>query len=453
MSETQVKKLPATFQWGYATASYQIEGSPEADGRLPSIWDTFSHLPGKTADGLTGDTGTESYKLWREDVALLKQYGVKAYRFSLSWSRIIPKGGRNDPVNQAGIDHYRTFIQALLDNGIRPFVTLYHWDLPDGLDKAYGGWLKKEEIVPDFVFYAETCFKAFGDLVKDWITFNEPRCVSIFGYGSGRFAPGRTSDRTKSPIFVNDVNQLFSSVSHNEILAHAYTVDAYKREYQDQGGEIGITLDSLWYLPWDESPENVAAAARARDVMLGWYADPIYKGAYPQTIKDIAGSRLPEFTLAEVELLRRTGSQADFFGLNHYSTRLIKDGGGDELNGRTTQTFTRPDGTQLGTQAGVSWIQTYPEGFRALLNYVWKTYGKPVYVTENGFVTKDESNKLPLEQTLKDTDRVDYYDKYLNAVLDASTKDGVDIRGYFAWSLCDNFEWLLLSSLAKSIWC
>lgn len=429
--------FPKTFQWGFATASYQIEGSPNADGRLPSIWDTFSHTPNRTADGATGDKATESYKFWKDDVALLKSYGVKAYRFSLSWSRIVPTGSRHSEVNQAGINHYRRFIEALLENNIRPFVTLYHWDLPDELEKAYGGWLNKDEIVKDFVFYAETCFNAFGDLVKDWITINEPWCVSVLGYGNGVHAPGRSSDRKRSPAGDSSTEPWI--VGHNEILAHAYTVQAYNSKFKElQGGQIGITLNASWLMPYDDSDANVAAAKRAMDVTLGWFADPIYKAAYPQALKDMLGSRLPEFTHEEISVLRATSS--DFFGLNTYTSHLVQEGGKEEFNGKVKYTFTRPDGTQLGTQAHVPWLQTYAPGFRELLKYVWQRYRKPVYVTENGFPRKDE-HKMSIDKAIKDRDRVQYYSGYVNAMLDALTEDSVDVRSYFAWSLLDNFEW------------
>ncbi|KAI0310299.1 glycoside hydrolase superfamily [Amylostereum chailletii] len=377
-SSSLPRKFRPDFEWGYATASYQIEGSPTADGRLPSIWDTFSHLPGKTIDGSTGDVATDSYRLWEEDIALLKSYGVRAYRFSLSWSRIIPEGSRNSTVNKAGIEWYRKFIEELVKNGIKPFVTLYHWDLPDALHKAYGGWLNKDDIIQDFVFYAKTCFEAFGDVVKDWITFNEPWCISALGYGYGKFAPGRSSDRAISPEGDSSTEPFI--VAHNVILAHAHAVDAFDAMFRSkrQLTRIGITLDASWYLPWDDKPENVAAAGRAMDFKLGWFADPIYDGTYPQSLKDALGHRLPTFTEDEIALLRRGSASVDFFGLNTYTSHLIKDGGSDELNGRVTYTFKRSDGTELGTQASVPWLQSYAPGFRELLKHVWKLYGKPI---------------------------------------------------------------------------
>ncbi|KAG8710931.1 hypothetical protein FRC08_016542 [Ceratobasidium sp. 394] len=192
------KKLNKDFLWGFATASFQIEGSTNTDGRGPSIWDQFSRTPGKTKDGRDGDVATDSYRLWREDVALLKAYGIKAYRFSISWSRVIPLGGRNDPINPMGIKFYSDLIDELLAAGITPFVTIYHWDLPQALHDRYGGWLNKEEIVQDYVRYAKVCFESFGDRVKHWLTVNEPWCVAILGYGRGVFAPGRSSNRAIS---------------------------------------------------------------------------------------------------------------------------------------------------------------------------------------------------------------------------------------------------------------
>ncbi|KAI0746971.1 beta-glucosidase 1A [Daedaleopsis nitida] len=419
-------QLPSDFVWGYATASYQIEGSPTADGRLPSIWDTFSHKSGTTKDGSNGDVATDSYRRWQEDVALLKEYGVKAYRFSISWSRIIPLGGRKDSVSEAGIKHYRTLLEELVKNGITPFVTLYHWDLPQGLDDRYGGWLNKEEIVQDYVNYANLLFSRYGDIVKNWITHNEPWCVSVLGYANGVFAPGHKG------------NKEHWIVAHNLILAHAYAVKLYREQFKaTQGGVIGITLDCQWQEPWDNSPENIAAAQRGIDFKLVEVKDPIYKGYYPTSVKEMVGDRLPEFTEEELAVVK---DSSDFFGLNTYTTQLVKEGGDDEIQGKVKYTFTRPDGTQLGTQAHVPWLQTYAPGFRSLLNYLWKTYKKPIYVTENGFAVKDE-NVLPVDKVVKDTDRVEYYDGYVNAVLQAVTEDGVTVKSYFAWSLLDNFEW------------
>ncbi|TFK52902.1 beta-glucosidase [Heliocybe sulcata] len=430
------QKLPSDFLWGMATASYQIEGSPDADGRGPSIWDTFSHLPGKTLDGLTGDIATDSYRLRDQDIALLKQYGVKSYRFSISWSRVIPLGGRNDPINEKGIKWYSDLIDELLEAGIVPFVTLYHWDLPQALHDRYGGWLNKDEIVADFVNYARLCFERFGDRVKYWLTFNEPWCISILGYGRGVFAPGRSSDRTRSPE--GDSRTEPWIVGHSVIVAHASAVKLYRDEFKSrQHGVIGITLNGDMALPWDDSEECRQAAQHALDVAIGWFADPVYLGHYPPFMRQFLGDRLPTFTPEEEKLVK---GSSDFYGMNTYTTNLIRPGGDDEFQGNVQYTFTRPDGSQLGTQAHCAWLQTYPEGFRALLNYLWNRYHMPIYVTENGFAVKNENN-MPLEQALKDTDRIEYFKGNCEALVKAVHEDGVDLRGYFPWSFLDNFEW------------
>ncbi|CCM00730.1 uncharacterized protein FIBRA_02770 [Fibroporia radiculosa] len=419
-------QLPSDFVWGYATASYQIEGSASTGGRGPSIWDTFCKIPGKIRDGSSGDVSTDSYRLWKEDVALLKSYGVNAYRFSLSWSRIIPLGGRDDPVNEEGIAFYKGLIQELLDNGITPYVTLYHWDLPQGLHDRYGGWLNKTEIVQDYVNYAKVCFTAFGDLVQNWITHNEPWCISCLGYQKGVFAPGHKSN-TEPWI-----------VAHNLILAHAYAVKLYRDSFKaSQGGQIGITLDCHWLMPYDDSPENTEAVQRGLAFKLGRFAGPIYEGAYPSRVKEKIGDRLPEFTADEIAVVK---GSSDFFGLNTYTSQIVQDGGDDETSGYVKIGHTRADGTQLGTQAHVAWLQSYPPGFRKLLNYLWETYKKPIYITENGFAAKNE-NILPLEVVLHDKDRVEYFEGYANAMLEAVHEDGVSVKGYFGWSLLDNFEW------------
>ncbi|PPQ78795.1 hypothetical protein CVT26_005702 [Gymnopilus dilepis] len=400
MTETQ--KLPSDFLYGYATgdyyisscskqspdvrvqiAAYQIEGSPTELGRTPSIWDTFTHPDPKSGrkpikDGSSGDHATESFKKWKEDIALLKELGAKAYRFSLSWTRIIDfsdttRTEGRDPVNEAGVKYYRQFIEELVKAGITPFVTLYHWDLPQALHDRYGGWLNRK-IVDDYVHYAEVCLNAYGDIVKHWLTFNEPWCTSGLGYGTGRHAPGRSSDREISPE--GDTSTEPYIVGHHIILSHAYAVKYFREQVQPHhGGSIGITLDSSTYLPYDDQPTNVQAAQRAYDARLGWFADPIYKGHYPASLKRMLRQRLPEFTTDEILVVK---GSSDFFGLNNYTTNLVQDGGSDELSGKTKSTFIKPDGTPLGTQAHVPWLQTYPPGFRILLNYIWKTYNKPI---------------------------------------------------------------------------
>ncbi|KAF9232851.1 glycoside hydrolase family 1 protein [Melanogaster broomeanus] len=423
MSSAAVAKLPKDFIWGFATASFQVEGSTNVDGRGKSIWDDFSKQPGKTLDGRDGDVATDSYRLWKEDIALLAQYGVKSYRFSISWSRIIPLGGRNDPLNAKGIQFYSNFIDALLEHEIVPFVTLYHWDLPQALYDRYGGWLNKDEIVQDYVRYARVCFEAFGDRVRHWITMNEPWCISILGYGRGVFAPGRSSDRVRSPEGNSSTEPWI--VGHNVILSHAYAVKLYREEYKPtQKGQIGVTLNGDWTIPYDNSPQSM----HAFDPILycqGWFADPIYLGHYPDYMKQMLRDRLPEFTPEELIVVK---GSSDFYGMNTYTTNLCKAGGHDE-----------PDGTQLGKQAHCSWLQDYPQGFRDLLNYLWKRYKLPIYVTENGFA--------PVKEALQDHDRVNYFKGTTMALKAPFSKTALIVRAYFPWSRysllasLDNFEW------------
>ncbi|KAF8179838.1 beta-glucosidase [Pholiota molesta] len=436
MASAPTRKLPKNFLWGFATASFQIEGSTDVDGRGKSIWDDFAKIPGKTLDGRDGDVATDSYRLWKEDVALLAEYGVKSYRFSLSWSRIIPLGGRNDPVNPKGIEFYNKFIDALLENGITPFVTLYHWDLPQALHDRYNGWLNKEEITKDYVNYARVCFEAFGDRVKHWLTINEPWCVAILGFGRGVFAPGRSSDRERSPEGDSSTEPWI--VGHSIIYAHANAVKLYREEYKPtQKGQIGITLNGDWAIPYDDNQANIDAAQHALDFAIGWFADSIYLGFYPPYMREVLGDRMPDFTPDEWAVVK---GSSDFYGMNTYTTNLCKAGGDDEFQGNVDYTFKRPDGTELGNQAHSAWLQDYPEGFRSLLNYVWKRYKLPIFVTENGFAVKGE-NDMPLEVALVDNQRVHYFQGTTASLIQAIHDDGVDVQSYFPWSFLDNFEW------------
>ncbi|KAG6813052.1 hypothetical protein H0H92_014324 [Tricholoma furcatifolium] len=489
----QTLSLPKDFLFGFATASYQIEGSTTAGNRGPSIWDTFTHKnPSPIKDQSSGDTATDSFRRWKEDIALVKSYGANAYRFSVSWPRIIPKGGRNDEINHEGIKFYREIIEELVRIGLTPCVTLYHWDLPQALEDRYGGWLSRE-IVDDFVHFAKVCFEAFGDLVKNWITLNEPWCASTLGYGSGVFAPGRSSNRDRSPEGDSTTEPYIrtlkcdKSVAHNLILAHAFVVKLYRESFKkDQNGSIGVTLDCVWYIPYDENDsecEHLAFVAmliilsrltnecpkalKLRKERLMRALDPIYKGHYPASLVDLVGDRLPKFSDEDMAVVK---GSSDFFGLNTYTCNLVQPGGDDDFNGRVKTCFTRRDGTQLGTQGGVGWIQTCeynspfdnstpgnkfvcadPPGFRSasgsdistiqLLNYLWKNSSRAhLSVTENGFTCKDENSRTVAE-AVHDTDRVEYYRGYTQALLEAVNLDHVDVRSYFAWSLLDNFEW------------
>ncbi|CAM1505347.1 Fc.00g109840.m01.CDS01 [Cosmosporella sp. VM-42] len=433
--------LPSDFQWGFATASYQIEGAIDKDGRGPSIWDTFCAKPGKIADGTSGIVACDSYNRTGEDIALLKSLGAQAYRFSLSWTRIIPLGGRNDPVNQAGIDHYRKFVDDLLEAGITPFITLLHWDVPDELDKRYGGLLNRTEFPLDFENYARVVFEAIPKC-KNWITFNEPWCSSILGYNTGSFAPGHTSDRTKSPV--GDSAREPWIVGHNLLVAHGRAVKLYRDNFKATNqGEIGIVLNGDATYPWDPTdPADVEAANRKIEFSISWFADPIYFGEYPASMRKQLGDRLPTFTPEEHDFIK--GSN-DFYGMNHYTANYVRHKDGeppeDDFLGNLDTLFHNKRGDCIGEETQSVWLRPCPPGFRDLLVWISKRYNYPkIYVTESGTSIKGE-NDMPREQILEDDFRLKYYDDYIKAMATASTLDGVDIHGYFAWSMLDNFEW------------
>ena len=423
---------------------YQIEGAPEADGRAPSIWDTFCKIPGKIAGGDSGDVACDSYHHLADDIALLKKTGAKGYRFSLSWSRIIPLGGRNDPVNPAGIAFYKKFVDDLLDNGIEPMITLFHWDVPEGIDKRYGGLLNRTEFPLDFAHYARTVFEAIPRC-KHWITHNEPWCSSILGYNTGLFAPGRTSDRTKSKE--GDSSTECWIVGHNLLVAHGRAVRVYRDEFKARdGGQIGITLNGDAVYPWDPSdPADVEACERKLEFSISWFADPVYFGKYPDSMVKQLGDRLPTFTDEERELV--TGSN-DFYGMNHYTANYIRhkttEPEADDFLGNLETLFTSKSGEGIGPETQSFWLRPNPQGFRNLLGWISNRYGKPkIYVTENGTSLKGE-NDLSKEEILDDEFRAEYFRSYLAALAKAVEEDGVDVRGYMAWSLMDNFEWYVL---------
>jgi len=438
---TNIREFPTDFLWGSATASYQVEGAYNISRGL-SIWDIFSHTPGKTANGDTGDVADDQYHRYREDIQLLTGVGFNSYRLSLSWPRLFPTG--RPPLNQVAVDHYNDVINGLLANGVTPFVTLYHWDLPLELHKVVGGWLS-EDIVEYFGIYADAAFSSFGDRVKHWTTFNEPLSFTQLGYASnGLHAPGRCSDRNFCTAGNSSTEPYIAA--HNVILAHAAAVNIYRTRYQSkQKGVIGITLNCDWAEPYTNSTADRDAAERHLEFQLAWYADPIFKGDYPDSMKRLVGERLPQFTNAQKKFVK--GSW-DFFGLNHYTSLYNLDrpapppnfvSGGWSDDQRVDYSTTR-DGKLIGPAADSSWLYVVPWGIRKMLHWVADRYDKPpIYITENGVDVPNEG-QLPLQQALVDTFRVDYYDQYLSNV-SAAMQDGVDVKGYFAWSLMDNFEW------------
>ncbi|GLJ47286.1 hypothetical protein SUGI_0998570 [Cryptomeria japonica] len=424
------REFPSGFIFGTASASYQYEGAAMEGGRGPSIWDTYSHIQGKIADGSNGDVAVDDYHRYKEDVKLMKDMGLDAYRFSISWSRILPYGTIKGGINKVGVAYYNNLINELLKHDIKPF-------------DSYGGFLS-EKIVKDFEAYSELCFQEFGDQVKHWITLNEPHSYATGGYETGTLAPGRHSSSDGNSSTGNSATEPYI-VAHNLLLSHAAAVRVYKSKYQaKQKGSIGITLVSHWFIPYSKSHSDQKAAQRALDFMFGWYMDPITKGKYPSIMRKLVGERLPEFSAHQSAILK---GSFDFLGLNYYTSRYAMDVPVPPNPINTTYTLdsqanltSERNGMLIGPVAGSSWLYVYPRGIGELLNYVKHRYDNPlIFITENGIDEKNDDT-LSLAQALNDPWRIDYYSKHLSFVQQAIGV-GSNIQGYFAWSLLDNFEW------------
>jgi beta-glucosidase len=433
-------KFPAGFQIGTATASYQVEGAWNVDGRGITIWDIFSQS-GHCYNNDTGNVADDHYHRFAEDIQIMKGLGVKIYRMSLAWSRIFPTG--KPPLNPAGVAHYNAEIQMLLDNGITPHVTLFHWDTPAGLELEYGDAWLRSETTDAFAVYADQCFSLFGDKIKNWLTINEPHTIAVNGYDYGSHAPGRCSNRTICP-HGNSATEPYI-VGHNLLLAHAKAVNVYRTKYQaTQKGTIGIVLDCSWGEPLTGSIVDRDASDRYMEFFAGWFADPVFLGDYPAVMKLYVEDRLPVFTDTEKQLLK---GSADFYALNHYTSRYTSpdanpNGEGPDADDHVTLSVER-DGVLIGPVADSSWLYVVPYGIRRNLFWLQDRYGPlEFWITENGVDVPNES-ALPLNEALNDTFRVNYYQDYLSqlsmAIYDPTYH--VNVKGYFAWSLMDNFEW------------
>lgn len=440
--------LPVDFQWGYATAAAQVEGGWNKDGKGVSIWDAWCHeKPSRIKDGSTNEDAVRSYDFYREDVARMKEYGVTAYRFSLAWSRIIPLGGKDDPVNEKGVDYYNKLIDELLERGITPFVTLFHWDTPQALEDRYGGMLDKDKYTPDFVRYARVCFERFGDRVKNWITYNEPGVYTLAGYAAGVHAPGRSSYRERNDQGDSSTEPFI--VAHTELVSHGHVCDVYKKEFQPlQKGTIMITLHGNWSEPWDKNdPKDVEAAERANEFEIAWFADPLYgKGEveYPAGMHEQLGDRLPIFTEEEKKLVRNS---SELYGMNSYTAFYVRNRGGqpadiNDHKGNVEILDTNKAGESRGLESDTPWLRTAEWGWAKLLRWIWNRYHTPIFITENGTTAKGEHQWKPKgsDDVLEDPQRIDFYKKYLTAVAEAS-KEGVVIKSYFGWTFTDNWEW------------
>ncbi|KAK6247821.1 hypothetical protein QUC31_019386 [Theobroma cacao] len=436
--------FPDGFIFGTASSAYQYEGAASEGGRGPSIWDTYTHkYPDKIADGRNGDVAVDSYNRYKEDVGIMKEMGLDAYRFSISWSRILPNGKLSGGVNLEGIRYYNNLIDELLANGLQPYVTLFHWDLPQALEDEYGGFLSSH-IVDHFRDYVEVCFDEFGDRVKNWITLNEPWSYSNWGYAVGSLAPGRCSDWQQLNCTGGDSGIEPYLVSHHQLLAHATAVKLYRQKYQaTQKGVIGITLIAHWFVPFSKERNDKDAAQRALDFMFGWFMDPITSGEYPKSMQSLVGDRLPRFSKEESKMLK---GSFDFLGLNYYTANYAADapkhgpGKPSYLTDASAKLSTERDGVPIGPTTASDWLYVYPKGFYELLLYTKSKYNNPIiYITENG-VDEASNATLSLEEALVDNMRIEYYDQHLSFLRNAIGV-GVDVKGYFAWSLLDNFEW------------
>lgn len=400
--------FPKGFKWGTATAAYQIEGSWKADGKGPSIWDTFSHIPGKISDATSGDTACDHYRLWKDDTTLMKRLGLGAYRFSIAWTRLFPDG--KGPLNRKGLAFYDKLIDELLKKKIDPFVTLYHWDLPHALHLE-GGWTNRET-ADRFADYTEAAVKKFGDRVKNWITLNEPLIAYGAGYYVGEHAPGE-----KSMIKA-------LRAAHTLMLAHAKSLERIRAINRKLKVGISHALTPVY----PAEPSDKRAEKMANAFMMQIFMDPIFKGHYPKSIEWLIKLMNWGIKDSDFDLIKQP---VDFIGVNNYTRNIVKN----TLMPIPGFKSVTPDydGVKF-TEMG--W-EVFPDGIYNTLMWIKNEYGNPpVYITENGAAYPDKVEK----KKVNDLDRIEFLKQYL-AMVNRAISEGADVRGYFVWSLLDNFEW------------
>ncbi|TVU15267.1 hypothetical protein EJB05_38778 [Eragrostis curvula] len=433
-------EFPPGFLFGAATSAYQIEGAYQEDGKGLCNWDVFTHThPGGIMDGRNGDVADDHYHRYMGDVEILQSLGVNAYRFSISWARILPRG-RLGGVNSEGIAFYNRLIDVLLQKGIEPFVTLHHFDMPHELETRFDGWLGTG-IREEFAYYADVCFRAFGDRVRFWTTFNEPNLATKFQFMMGLHPPNRCSPPFGNCISGNSFREPYIA-AHNIILSHAAAVRNYRENYQaTQGGSIGIVIAMKWYEPLTNTTVDILAARRAQAFELEWFLDPIFFGEYPRQMRKILQSKLPTFTLEEKKLLQY---KADFIGLNHYTAIFAKDCISSPCNLQTYEgnafvlAVNERDGVKIGGDTALPGYYVVPEAMEPAIMYVNQRYrDTPVYITENGYSQWSTESR---EELINDIERVNYLKGYVT-YLSKAIRNGANVRGYFVWTLLDNFEW------------
>ena len=406
-SHTDGRLLPPGFVWGAAGSAYQVEGAVTEDGRGESIWDRFATLPGAIVNGDTGVVACDSYHRFGDDVQLMRDLGIGAYRFSISWPRVVPDGrGR---VNPAGLDFYDRMVDELLASGIEPFVTLYHWDLPQALEDR-GGWPSRDT-VEAFEQYVEAVVARLGDRVPNWITQNEPWVVSWLGYGLGQHAPGRRSH----------VDAL--AAAHHVLLSHGRAAEVLRRDAPD--ARVGVTVDLYPMYPLTDSPADIEAARRLDGSRNRWFLEPVLGLGYPSDMLEHYASILPAIEDGDVETI---GARLDFLGVNYYSRSVVR--AGQDAEAPVAVDLDSAERTEMG------W-EVYPHGLTDLLVRLHRDYELPdVYITENGAAYPDARTN----GSVSDPQRISYIERHVGALRDAVSA-GVPVRGYFLWSLLDNFEW------------
>jgi beta-glucosidase len=404
-----IPSLPAGFRWGAATAAYQIEGAVTADGRTPSIWDTFSHTPGAVDNGDTGDEACDSYNRWPEDLALLRELGVDSYRFSVAWPRILPD--RSGAVNPAGLGYYDRLVDDLLGAGIRPLLTVYHWDLPQYLQDA-GGWPARDTAYR-MAEYAAVLAGALGDRVTDWATVNEPLCIAWIGHLDGKMAPG-----------LKDI-ELAVPASHHVLLAHGLAMQAIRAEAAAPPS-VGIVLNLTPSEPATNSREDAEGAVRADGHSNRWFLDPIFGRGFPRDMCELYGVQ-PPVRDGDLDII---SAPMDYLGINYYF-RAIVEAASDSLGGYRQLPVAGAATTAMG------W-EIRPQGLHDILLRVHTDYQPAsIFVTESGCAVEDT---VAADGTIDDPERISYLESHLVACQDAISK-GVPVHGYYAWSLLDNFEW------------
>ncbi|MET9652183.1 GH1 family beta-glucosidase [Streptomyces sp. NPDC006460] len=407
-----IQTFPPGFRWGVSTAAYQIEGSADVDGRGPSIWDTFSHTPGAVANGDTGDVACDHYRLWRDDVTLMRELGVSDYRFSISWPRVLPSG--NGAVNKAGLAFYDRLVDGLLEAGIRPYVTLYHWDLPQALQDA-GGWPERAT-AEHFGDYASVVADALGDRVQDWATLNEPLCSAWLGHLEGVLAPG-----------VKDLTAAVRS-SYHLLLGHGLAAQAL-RSHAAVKPNVGLVFNMTPCEPATDSEADRRAAQRADGHNNRWWLDPTHGRGFPADMREVYGVDLPERP-GDAETI---AAPLDHLGLNYYFRQIIKDA--PELSAPSYHVLPVP-----GAQTTAMGWEVHPDGLEQLLMRLHEDYAATsVLITENGSAWHDE---VGADGSVHDPDRVACLERHLEAAASA-VRRGAPLHGYYAWSLLDNFEWAL----------